>query len=96
MKETDMSTPLELQHSAANAKLQSVQDAKNTIIAKLNAISDSQHQMTTSGWRGDSAVKYLAAADSQQDDFKQITDQLEAATTEAMSHQSKVAQMDNG
>lgn len=91
-----MSTPLELQHSAANAKLQSVQDAKNTIIAKLNAISDSQHQMTTSGWRGDSAVKYLAAADSQQDDFKQITDQLEAATTEAMSHQSKVAQMDNG
>jgi hypothetical protein len=96
MKETDMSTPLELQHTAANAKLQSVEDAKNSIIAKLSAISDSQHQMTTSGWRGDSAVKYMAAAGRQQDDFKQITDQLEAATTEATSQLSRVAQMDNG
>lgn len=80
----------------AQTKLQQIEQARQTAVAKLTNVQDAQESMLSSGWQGGSATKYGSTSAQQHEDFAQIITYLNHIVDTGSAHIRSIASMDNG
>jgi WXG100 family type VII secretion target len=82
---------LELTPDQAAAHIRRVEDARDRAVAKLGQINDTQANMLSSGWQGNSATTYGSTSDSQNDAFQQIIQTLNHVVETGSNHMRNVS-----
>ena len=78
----------------AAAKIEQIQDSRAQAVQKLNQISDTQQQMLSGSWHGDSATTYHGTAQQQREEFDDLIATLNDIVEKGSEHIRSVSAAD--
>ena len=78
----------------AEAKIEQIMAARDQAVQKLNKIEESQEQMLSANWHGDSAQGYGRVSQAQREEFDQIVSTLNNIVEKGSEHMRSVANLD--